>query len=53
MQNENEEYTIDHSKIGRKGYPMHYEAYNAPPPMKKIEKQISDVPITTNTDQNK
>lgn len=43
------EYTIDHDKIGKKGYPIHYQAHAAPPPLKKVERKQENI----NPDPNK
>lgn len=43
------DYVIDYSKVGKKGYPMHFEAHNAPPPLKKAERKQENL----NPDANK
>lgn len=39
---------IDHNKIGKKGFPRHYQAFNLEPPMKTVP-VIDDQPQTGHT----
>ena len=49
---ESEHMEVDYSKVGKKGYPHHFVAHGAEPPMKPAEKQKEANPQQEAVDGN-